>query len=136
MSVKKLPKDISILLTEGVAGLGIAAYLFLFKPDRDFGEGLLMGFGCVVAILAVMVFVLRLRGGRLLGDMDEREEAISGRASRFGLLATVLGLALYAMVAYAFPPAKELSSVVLALAAAVTGSLCTGLYYLIASRRT
>lgn len=113
---EKIAKDLRILIAEGITGCALLALTILLKPTPDFARGLFTGFGAVAAAVAVMVAVRRIRGQRRFGERDEREIALEGKAAAVAVFATVIGLALFVILAASIPAVRSVSSTALAVA--------------------
>lgn len=112
---EKIAKDVRILIAEGVTLCVLLALTILLKPSPDFTRGLFAGFGAVAIAVVAIVAVRRFRGGRRFGERDEREAALEGKAAAIAVFATVIGLALFVILAASIPAVRSVSSTALAV---------------------
>jgi len=112
---KKLAKDILILVNECIAGLVLLALVIVLKPSPDFTRGLFIGFGSVLVVIIALIVVRRIVGGRRFGEIDERESRLAGKAASIAVFVTVIGLALFVILAASLPAVRGVSSTALAV---------------------
>ena len=112
---KKLAKDILILVNECIAGLVLLALVIVLKPGADFTRGLFIGFGSVLIAIIALIVVRRIAGGRRFGEVDEREARLAGKAAGIAIFVTVIGLALFVILAASLPAVRAVSSTALAV---------------------
>jgi len=132
---KKLASDIRIIISEGILGAAVAAFILIFKPQPAFTRGLVAGFCGAVILLAVVAVLRRVKGYRKLGEMDEREVAVEGKAASMALAVTIIGLALFVMLAYSIPALMALNPALVAVTALAGISLAYGISFVILNRR-
>jgi hypothetical protein len=132
---KKLASDLRIIISEGILGAVVAAFILVFKPRPGFARGLIAGFCGAVIVLAVIAFLRRVKGYRKLGEMDEREVATEGKAASVALALAIIGLAFFVMLAYSIPALMALNPALVAVTALAGISLVYGIAFVILNRR-
>jgi hypothetical protein len=130
----KLKPDTVIILMEGITGAILVAFTQIAKTNPDFTRGLYLGFSAAFLFVLAMVIVFRLRGKRRFGEVDERESVLSGKAALIALIAGIMGLAAYTILAFSVPAAMEIKPSLLATCAMAFLGLAYGAAYLVLSR--
>ncbi len=111
MEGKAIKADIRVIISQGIVGIILLAYILLFKPTQAFGSGLILGYVVAVAISLVLILIFRLRKKRLFGDLDERDQAIMGKAALLTIFATIMGIAAFVLASYVLPDMRNVSAV-------------------------
>lgn len=120
----KLPKDLLVLAAELLAGILGGTLGFVLGADSDFMLGFLVGVVAGILLTVIIIVVKRIKGTRLLGEVDEREKRIKEVAGLWSFFASIILLAILTVCAFAFPSIMNAGSgYITALALAIMSFL-------------